>query len=272
MGTLYQILGVPRGADEQQVKAAFRALARRFHPDLNADVAAEQRFKEVNHAYGVLADPGARAAYDRALVRRREELRRRLRNLAATAMTTFTLTACTVSLAVWWSRHNDAAQSVQSQAPGVERTPDAQKGPKTAPRGGATVSVVPPGRRRGSGWTTYQDARFKFTLKYPADVFPFDTGPPVTMATLSSHAMVGPRSYFCRREHRRYDARKVSQVAHREALRWHSPRPYATEQIRVRDIRESRRQGVLRARHLFLRRKVNPWVANDLPVERAYLL
>ena len=69
--------------------------------------------------------------------------------------------------------------SQQSQAPGVESMPDAraQKGPKTAPQGGATVSVVPPGWRRGSSWTTYQNARFKFALKYPADVFPFDMGP-----------------------------------------------------------------------------------------------
>ena len=49
MRTLYQILGLPPDASQQQVKAAFRTLARRFHPDVNAgDQTAEQRFKEVN--------------------------------------------------------------------------------------------------------------------------------------------------------------------------------------------------------------------------------
>ena len=104
MGTLYQVLGLPRGADQQQVKAAFRSLARRFHPDVNAgDETAVQRFKEVNSAYETLANPEARAAYDRALVCRQKDSRRRLGSLAATATATFALTAGTVSLAVWWS-------------------------------------------------------------------------------------------------------------------------------------------------------------------------
>lgn len=185
MSNLYQILGLPRSADEQQVKAAFRTLARRFHPDLNAgDETAEQRFKEVNNAYETLADPGARAAYDRALVCRREETRRRFLTLAATATATFALTASTVSLAVWWSQHVGAPQSVQPQGPGIESTLDTRaqqgthrsEGAKASPRGGATVGALPQSRRRGSNWTTYQNARFSFALKYPADVFAFDTG------------------------------------------------------------------------------------------------
>ena len=69
MSTLYHILGLPKGANHEQVKAAFRTRARRFHPDVNAgNAAAEERFKEVSQAYETLADPTARAAYDRALV------------------------------------------------------------------------------------------------------------------------------------------------------------------------------------------------------------
>jgi curved DNA-binding protein CbpA len=131
MGTLYQVLGLPRGANQQQVKAAFRSLARRFHPDVNAgDETAVQRFKEVNSAYETLANPEARAAYDRALVCRQKDSRRRLGSLAATATATFALTAGTVSLAVWWSRHSGAPQSLQSQKPSVESTSDtrAQQG------------------------------------------------------------------------------------------------------------------------------------------------
>jgi len=180
MSTLYQVLGLSRGANEQQVKAAFRTLARRFHPDLNAgDEAAEQRFKEVNHAYETLADPGARAAYDRALVCRLEVGRRRFWALAAIATATFVLTGSTVSVAVLWSQQAGVHQSLQAQAPDMENSLDSRaqqgtqrsEGAKASPRGGA------PGPRKGSTWATYHNTRFSFALKYPVDVFAFDTGP-----------------------------------------------------------------------------------------------
>ena len=54
-----------RGASQDELKTAFRNLARKFHPDVNSDPAAEQNFKEINQAYGILSDPDKRAAYDR---------------------------------------------------------------------------------------------------------------------------------------------------------------------------------------------------------------
>ena len=61
----YGILGVDRGADEKSIKAAYRKLARKYHPDLNpGDKGAEAKFKEVNAAYEVLSDPEKRAKYD----------------------------------------------------------------------------------------------------------------------------------------------------------------------------------------------------------------
>jgi molecular chaperone DnaJ len=61
----YEILGVKRSATEQDVKGAYRSLAKEFHPDRNAgDKEAERRFKEVNEAYEALKDPQKRAAYD----------------------------------------------------------------------------------------------------------------------------------------------------------------------------------------------------------------
>jgi len=61
----YEILGVGRDADEKEIKRAFRRLARQHHPDVNpSDPEAEERFKEINEAYEVLADPEKRGKYD----------------------------------------------------------------------------------------------------------------------------------------------------------------------------------------------------------------
>jgi molecular chaperone DnaJ len=61
----YDVLGVPRTADEAEIKRAFRALARELHPDVSDARDAEQRFKEVVEAYEVLSDPERRETYDR---------------------------------------------------------------------------------------------------------------------------------------------------------------------------------------------------------------
>ena len=61
----YELLGVPRTADEGQVKKAFRRLARELHPDVSQDPDAEAKFKEVAEAYEILSDPERRATYDR---------------------------------------------------------------------------------------------------------------------------------------------------------------------------------------------------------------
>jgi molecular chaperone DnaJ len=61
----YEILGVERTASAEEIKSAFRQLARKYHPDVNKDPDAEKVFKEINEAYGVLSDPDKRAAYDR---------------------------------------------------------------------------------------------------------------------------------------------------------------------------------------------------------------
>jgi DnaJ-class molecular chaperone len=61
----YKILGVKRGASEAEIKAAYRRLARKHHPDVNpGDKAAAERFKEINEAYEVLSKPDLRARYD----------------------------------------------------------------------------------------------------------------------------------------------------------------------------------------------------------------
>jgi curved DNA-binding protein len=64
-GDYYEELGVARTATGEELQSAYRKLARRYHPDVNSDPAAVDRFKAINEAYHVLADPETRARYDR---------------------------------------------------------------------------------------------------------------------------------------------------------------------------------------------------------------
>lgn len=61
----YELLSVSRTADKDEIKRAFRRLARKYHPDVNKEEGAEEKFKEINRAYEVLSDPEKRARYDR---------------------------------------------------------------------------------------------------------------------------------------------------------------------------------------------------------------
>ncbi|MFY7953153.1 MAG: DnaJ domain-containing protein, partial [Armatimonadaceae bacterium] len=61
----YQVLGIPRSANDKEIKAAYRKLARKYHPDVNpGDKAAEAKFKQISEANDILSDPKKRTAYD----------------------------------------------------------------------------------------------------------------------------------------------------------------------------------------------------------------
>ena len=61
----YEVLGLQKGASEEEIKKAFKTMARKYHPDLHPDdKEAAEKFKEVNEAYGVLSDKEKRARYD----------------------------------------------------------------------------------------------------------------------------------------------------------------------------------------------------------------
>src|SRR5260370_8042701 len=61
----YEVLGVSRSSGDDEIKKAFRRLAKQYHPDANKEQGAEARFIEINEAYEILSDPQKRAAYDR---------------------------------------------------------------------------------------------------------------------------------------------------------------------------------------------------------------
>jgi len=61
----YEVLGLQKGASDDEIKKAFRKLAKQYHPDINHEPDAETKFKEINEAYQVLSDPDKRSKYDR---------------------------------------------------------------------------------------------------------------------------------------------------------------------------------------------------------------
>ena len=63
-GDYYDILGIPRNADDKEIKKAYRNLARKYHPDVCKEPGAEEKFKEINEAYSVLSDEQKKAQYD----------------------------------------------------------------------------------------------------------------------------------------------------------------------------------------------------------------
>ncbi|MEM9005252.1 MAG: molecular chaperone DnaJ [Cyanobacteria bacterium P01_F01_bin.86] len=61
----YEVLGINRGSSPEDIKRAYRRLARKYHPDVNKEEGAEETFKEINRAYEILSEPDMRARYDR---------------------------------------------------------------------------------------------------------------------------------------------------------------------------------------------------------------
>jgi curved DNA-binding protein CbpA len=101
--TLYKVLGLRPEARNDEIKAAFRKLAKTYHPDRRpADKRAETRFKEINAAYAILSDWDTRTRYDAGLSQRRSLRRQRVRKTAGTMAASFALTVTVTSAALLW--------------------------------------------------------------------------------------------------------------------------------------------------------------------------
>ena len=61
----YEVLGISKSASADEIKRAYRKMAKKYHPDVNKEPGAEEKFKEVQEAYDVLSDDNKKAAYDR---------------------------------------------------------------------------------------------------------------------------------------------------------------------------------------------------------------
>ena len=103
MTDLYAVLALSHRATNEEIKAAYWALAKRLHPDINAgDAQVDSRIREINCAYETLGDPELRAAYDLELAYERSQARRAFWTSAATGAATFVLTVSCVSILVTW--------------------------------------------------------------------------------------------------------------------------------------------------------------------------
>jgi curved DNA-binding protein CbpA len=112
----YKVLGLSRRATSDEIKAAYRALAKRHHPDVNAgDEQHAWRTKEINRAYEILGDAERRAAYDGERARQRTSSRRRFWLSAATGAATVIVMVGSVWVMAVWRQDVSILQSQGSE-------------------------------------------------------------------------------------------------------------------------------------------------------------
>ncbi|KAB2912286.1 MAG: J domain-containing protein [Hyphomicrobiaceae bacterium] len=151
MSSLYDILELTHGVDDEGVKAAYRRLVKQCHPDVNSgDERAERRIKELNRAYETLSNPEARAVYDLEL-RRREALARRdfWKGMSAGAAAFVLLVSCVFLALLWWGGATaPPSDTVAAGAPAKDQRVAARPvadGRTMADRGDAAAEAEPIG-------------------------------------------------------------------------------------------------------------------------------
>ena len=97
----YEVLGIKRDATQDQIRQAFRKLARKLHPDVNpGDIASEEKFKEINEANEVLSDPEKRKRYDQLGANWKDGDSLRLRGSVAPMLTSARSSAAAAASAI----------------------------------------------------------------------------------------------------------------------------------------------------------------------------
>ena len=167
MSSFYHVLGVRPDARDEEIKAAFRRLAKELHPDIHSgDPRVEQRLRDVISAYETVGDPQQRTAYDAAIVSLRSRRRRRYLIQAATTATTFTLTVCGVLAVTYWQELGGAllpARDDQAELSSHEtRAVTSGKGVATTTRVGSRQEVESGGTETNNSADTQGGATFAF--------------------------------------------------------------------------------------------------------------
>src|SRR5262245_17755781 len=142
MTDLYEILGLRPDATQEQVKAAFHRLAKASHPDVNADdTTAEMRFKEINHAYEILSDPGSRTAYDLGLEHERAKGQRGMGRAIGSMAAAFLVTiGC--GLYFWHANRQLADRHAPTEVSKKDGSPNPQPNEGGARGGGEDLVEV----------------------------------------------------------------------------------------------------------------------------------
>jgi curved DNA-binding protein CbpA len=105
MAHLYEVLGIGSNAGTAEIKIAFHRLAKTYHPDLHAgDVRFEERFKAINHAYGILGKIESRTLYDEECALESTRKRERMGTAAVVMAASFMLTVGVGLLIAGWLR------------------------------------------------------------------------------------------------------------------------------------------------------------------------
>ncbi|GIX46993.1 MAG: curved DNA-binding protein [Candidatus Tectimicrobiota bacterium] len=147
----YAILGVPRNATQEEIHRAYRKLARKYHPDVNKDPGAEEKFKEIGEAYEVLKDP---------------EKARQVRPLRGSLESSAGRRHPTTGLRRGVVRCGAAAPAPKTSSPGLARSSSSS----LVPAGAGPAAVPDPAAGSGSGWARGEDreARLALTLEEAA--------------------------------------------------------------------------------------------------------